>query len=112
MFASKKDALTLSACADAAPVIAMCLQSRTEEFMTVALAFGLTLLAGFAQMISDTCNRGAAVGVDLTAEDRREKCLAAKAALLELCPILEACTTKTRNIQRQVGELLSRIHSL
>lgn len=80
--------------------------------MTAALAFGLTLLAGFAQMISDTCNRGCAPGVDLTAEDRREKCLAAKAALLELCPVLEDCTTRSGNSKRQVGELLSRIQSL
>jgi hypothetical protein len=44
-------------------VIAMCLQSRTEEFMTVALAFGLFPAGGVcAKMISDTCNRGCRCG--------------------------------------------------
>ncbi|VAH54337.1 unnamed protein product [Triticum turgidum subsp. durum] len=93
----KSEAITLDLCTCILPVLADLLESKTDRHLAVSLELVVKLVRTFGPVIHSTVSVGpSSVGVDLEAEQRRERC--------NLCFIeLEKVKNKLPSLMRRKG---------
>ncbi|KAF7005306.1 hypothetical protein CFC21_020432 [Triticum aestivum] len=93
----KSEAITLDLCTTILPVLADLLESKTDRHVAVSLELVVKLVRTFGPVIHSTVSVGpSSVGVDLEAEQRRERC--------NLCFIeLEKVKNKLPSLMRRKG---------
>lgn len=96
----------LDAIPDILPPVKSLLESVHDKYWLTAMAIVSSLLQNFTDVIHDVTTRPrSAIGVDLSFEQRRSKCLAAKSALEDLGPLLEMLSEQKGAIGHQAEEL-------
>ncbi|ONM12112.1 Katanin p80 WD40 repeat-containing subunit B1-like protein [Zea mays] len=92
----KSETITLDLCTSILPVVTDLLESKIDRHLVVALELLVKLVRTFGPMIHSTVSSGPCVGVDLEAEQRRERC--------NLCFIeLEKAKNKLPSLTRYLG---------
>ncbi|AQK47263.1 Katanin p80 WD40 repeat-containing subunit B1-like protein, partial [Zea mays] len=92
----KSDVITLDLCTSILPAATDLLESKIDRHLGVALELLVKLVRTFGPMIHSTVSSGPCVGVDLEAEQRRERC--------NLCFIeLENAKNKLPSLTRRKG---------
>jgi hypothetical protein len=93
-------AITLDAVPEIVPVIEQVLSLPCDSHAQAGVDMACLLYKAFHQVIRDTCSQAARVGVDLSFEQRREKCMTARISLQGLAP-------KLATVSRQLPDSLS-----
>ncbi|CAD7704236.1 unnamed protein product, partial [Ostreobium quekettii] len=109
----KNGAFTLELIPEVTPSIDELVLSQHQRYRETALATLSTLLRSFGPVIHETtCSNLGSLGVDLSFEQRLEKCHSAKMSLQELVPKLERLEARQGLHGRQAKELRRRISNL
>lgn len=111
---SKAGVLDLEVIPDISPSLKLLLLSDQSKYWTIALRILSTLLHSFGDLIRNVTNRSGntTLGVDLSFDQRRLKCLAAKSSLEDLCPGLQLRSQQNGTVGRQAEELHLRLAEL
>ncbi|ONM12091.1 Katanin p80 WD40 repeat-containing subunit B1-like protein [Zea mays] len=101
----KSETITLDLCTSILPVVTDLLESKIDRHLVVALELLVKLVRTFGPMIHSTVSSGPCVGVDLEAEQRRERC--------NLCFIeLEKAKNKLPSLTRRKGAVANAAQEL
>ncbi|XP_062227138.1 katanin p80 WD40 repeat-containing subunit B1 homolog KTN80.4-like isoform X2 [Phragmites australis] len=101
----KSETITLDLCTSILPVFTDLLESKTDRHLGVSLELLVKLVRTFGPVIHSTVSAGPSVGVDLQAEQRRERC--------NLCFIeLEKVKNKLPFLTRRKGAVASAAQEL
>ncbi|TVU16601.1 hypothetical protein EJB05_40174 [Eragrostis curvula] len=101
----KSETITLDLCTSILPVVTDLLESKTDRHLAVSLEFLVKLIRTFGPVIHSTVSAGPSVGVDLQAEQRRERC--------NLCFIeLEKVKNKLPSLTRRKGAVANAAQEL
>ncbi|KAG1359548.1 katanin p80 WD40 repeat-containing subunit B1 [Cocos nucifera] len=101
----KSDNVTLDVCTCLLPVLTSLLESKMDRHLGISLGMMLKLVRTFGPVIYSTLSAGPSVGVDLQAEQRRERC---NSCFIELEKAKHSLSTLTRrggSIAKAVQEL-------
>jgi hypothetical protein len=107
----------LNMCAATAGAVRMCLSSRADDVVKVALSFARLVLKGFAEDIQVGCRQrdpSARDPVDLKGDERRANCREAKDSFMELLPELHGVLESKRPlaVKERAQDVIDRILSL
>ena len=105
--------LTLELIPCVVPLLLDMLQSSHERYWETALRILLIVLKGFGGLIRETTN-GAhmSMGVNISLEQRLEKCKHAQESLLEIAPLVERITKQGGSVAGQANDVQCRLSDL
>ncbi|GMH33823.1 hypothetical protein BSKO_01657 [Bryopsis sp. KO-2023] len=110
---AKRNAFELDLIPDMVPSLKNLLGSSHDKYWLTVMKTIATLLRNFGNVIYDATSRPvSSLGVDLSFEQRRGKCLAAKAALQELLPRMEYLKEQKGAVGRQAEQLRQQLEAL
>ena len=109
---AKKGALTLELIPEIVPSVGALLDSPHKRYRDSALGTLSAVLRNFGHLIRETLHASPNLGVDISFEERQEKCEAAKTSLEEILPQLQRCETQPGMSARKARELRKKIEEL
>lgn len=105
--------LKLDYCSQIVACLHFLLVSAHEMYVQTAVETAHVLLRTFGQVIQQTCQPGVtSVGVDLSFEDRRNKCDSVRSSLKQLCLPLQSLVHRPNSCQATASRLMDMLTRL
>ena len=105
--------LKLDYCSQIASCLRLLLVTAHETYIQAAVTLAAVLLNTFGDVIQQTCRQDvSSVGVDLSFDERRQKCQNARDGLKQLCQPLQTLVDRTGNPLLIASSLLGMLNSL
>lgn len=105
--------VTLDLIPSLVPLLLDLLRSSHEKYWETALAILLLVLKGLGGLIRETINgANMSMGVNISLEQRLEKCKCAQDSLLEACPLVEKLTKAGGSVAGQANDVQHRLFDL
>ncbi|GAQ80741.1 WD repeat-containing protein [Klebsormidium nitens] len=110
--AHRSDVFSLELAAQAMPLLGELLTSQHDRYVLVAIAVAASLLKSFGSLIKEARQASPAVGVDLSAEERLERCNACYRGFLVLRGKLEGLARTSGEVGKMSRELIFELEEL
>mmetsp|Transcript_30519 Transcript_30519/g.58761 ORF Transcript_30519/g.58761 Transcript_30519/m.58761 type:complete len:832 (-) Transcript_30519:112-2607(-) len=106
------DFFTLEAAAGILPLLGELLESEHSKYVTTAIQVAKKLIVAFRDLIQSTRSASPAVGIDLTAETRLERCSMCYRSLQSFRPRLDALSGRGGDVAGRARDLLAAIETI
>lgn len=105
--------LKLEHCCHLAPCLHLLFVTAHQTYIQTAIETAFTLMNTFGEVIQQTSRQGvSSVGVDLSFDERRSKCLTARASLKQLCQPMQTLLNMSDQPQLMTRRLLDLLTNL
>jgi len=113
MTQSSPQLLKLDHCCQIVSCVQLLIMNTHEAYVQTAVETALVLLRTFGEVIQQTCRQGtSSVGVDLSFEDRRNKCESVRNSLKQLCLPLQSLIHRSEPCQALANRLIEMLRTL
>lgn len=105
--------LKLEHCCQLVSCLQLLFVTAHQTYIQTAVETAFTLMSSFGEVIKQTCRQDvSSVGVDLSFDERRSKCLTARASLKQLCQPLQTLLNMSDQPQLMTRSLLDLLTNL